>query len=271
VAFNLASKKFPMLASESIWLATDFSDANAAGQTFSFLLVDLDASSEWRTHQLRFRSKTRDEIRWSRISNLPDRKHIDFIGFADGLNGYLLTVTVCERDVSNRLTAEQMNSRPITAKLRAKWKPANLWRATAVARLAGVFAATYLRKEGQLKWVSDADGILASDNAKLDFGRLFAVECRARDAPHLLPFGFITTADTQVPMLLKDLCSIPDLAAGLMHEKCFGPRNSNPLRTDLVGAWMACSAKGLKKINLRFRRSAEDRLLVDDIVWSQVV
>ncbi len=102
--------------------------------------------------------------------------------------------------------------------LRAKWKDQALEDATRKALLGSLMIARYLSGYGAVNWYSDEDDAVANDMASDDFRKL-ASNLVATFSPQLpTHFGFGTTERDCVHLYREDICSIPDLAAGMASQ-----------------------------------------------------
>lgn len=267
----LESKAVAIDGHGSVWIASDYSDANDQQQTFSFLFVAPDQCNTWQAERQRLRERTGERISWNSLKGSPDRKQTAFVSLIKELPGVLVTVSMRQNDVSDVPTRARLNELIAVGKLKAHWGSQVLWRSAAISQLLTRSTAALVSPHARVTWASDVDPAFQTIDHVRDALRIAFVTMTEERKRQFTQAVLHFTSGDDGSMLLEDLCSVPDLAVGLFHEHVKSLDSGGRLgRRELVSDWAAQGSGTLAKVFLSIEVDEGGRFVARDFHWNDV-
>lgn len=236
-------------------------------EVYSYLITTPAALSIFNTLRVQLRNGALGTGRRMAYKALNDnirlRSLANYLRIADHLTGAVISFAIDKKAV-HRLSDEYQPETAFGAL--STWAQKSFSKLTRVAHLAAIVIEG-LRADGQhLIWITDEDEIVANrikhGEATRLIGHFLNCYCTA-DIGHV---RFGTTASDTGDLLIEDLTSIPDLAAGSLNdimsltgirsehrvpEKLFIAANGlPPLKIQQIAGWLSDSSGALKKTNV---------------------
>ena len=268
---------FPDLHSGSLILCvSDYSgeEKKSLYSINSFLFINLEGSRSWNEKRKYLREVYLGDKRRISFKNLSDKKRrkalVPFLENADGIPGIIITVAI-DKKLKNLFFEDpepkDWQKPPegmLLSKIREKWKKDVFSKLMATIHLVSFFFSGLSRPGQDIYWFSDKDQIMANPARIRE-----ATEIFAHIFSHYLTHDFRhmkcgTTIADDGTMLLQDLVSITDLAAGAFGELLTRQRHAHmkanseigiPLpenltdKTKLLTFWLSQTFHPLKRLN----------------------
>jgi hypothetical protein len=207
-------------------IASDYSGDHqekhgAKYRALSFLIADQRELRAWRVGADAVRSVNLKDDREMSFKKRKERVRAAampvWLHTADMITGLCVTVLIDRALDDSHLasTQDQLISAGLEPELVEKWQPAAFERVMRVLFFGLTFAAGLARAPQPVFWITDDDEIVP-DRSKEDFGRLMAAAAFTLFSykPHI---RFTRISDGERgKQSRKDICSIPDIAAGAL-------------------------------------------------------
>ena len=220
---SLRAHYFPRSAARGRQLAmfADFGGQHRrqAYETYSFLICDRDRLQRWFADQTMFRERVLPSRRRMAFKSMNDhhrrRALIPFLNMSDAIDGWLVTFMVSVRGGS-MFSADMGNGE--AAALVSSWRPAVREKLMRILHFSAFLMSGLSLPQQDVLWVIDQDDIAATDSQLTRLTQLFetvAGQYLSHDLRHL---RCATTGSDDGSLVLEDLASICDLAAGGLCE-----------------------------------------------------
>jgi hypothetical protein len=143
---------------------------------------------------------------------------VPFLAAAAGLDGHLVAIAVDKRKKWLSTATGTADDVRKAFGLKASWNPRSLEGMMRKIHLAAVLLSIWARPYGSVTWITDEDEFVAND-ARHDDALLIAARMCSLYFPYPMgTFRLNTTGQDPETREYEDLCSIPDLAAGMLSE-----------------------------------------------------
>jgi hypothetical protein len=185
---------------------------------------------------------------------------VPFLAAAANLDGHLVAIAVDKKK-------KWLSTAPNTADdlrrafgLKASWNPRAFEAMMRKVHLTAILLSIWSRPYGNVTWITDQDEFVANDARHDD-----ALQAVARMSAFYLPhpmgtFRLNTTGQDPEEHDYEDICSIPDLAAGMLSEistrlsregtwqnRMRKLHSDLPIKADVIADWFWDSAMRLRK------------------------
>lgn len=255
--------------SRSLLMFSDYGGTHkgARYEVYSFLITTPAALSSFDTMRIHLRQGglgTQRRMAYKALNdNVRLRSLADYLHLADHITGVLISIAVDKKSIHRFSDSYEAETAFGTV---GPWSSKSFGRLSRVAHLAAILIEG-LRDDGQnLLWITDEDEIVANQikhgEATRLIGHLLSHYCTA----NMGHFRFGTTASDVGDLLIEDLTSVPDLAAGSLNdilfltglrsetrvpEKLFiGANGMPPIKIQRIASWLSDSSGALKKTNV---------------------
>lgn len=250
---------------KTLFLLGDFSGQHRqqAYETYSFLILDIDANSRWLSAQTIFRKHHLLEKRRLSFKGLNDsirrRALPAFLYMADEIDGYLISFVIPKSGGS--LFSDEKDSQEND--VLSPWKPRLHEKLLRILHFTAFLVSGLSAPHQDLMWFIDEDDIAANDKllTKLTeaFGNMYS-HYGCHDLGHI-KCG--TTRSDDGSFALEDLVAIPDLAAGTINEIIHTLRQQEKLpvfkvlvplsrglsrKSELLATWLADDTSKLRRL-----------------------
>lgn len=186
-------------------------------ETFSFLVLDLDANQEWLRSQGAFRHRVLKEPRRLAFKGLNDvqrrRALLPFLALSDRISGVLVTFAV-----KKRRRPDLGSGGASAGELDAFWRASVVDRLMWVLYLGAFMAAGFSAPAQDVMFIIDEDEVVANERQLTKFTELLARAVGNQAGPLLGHLRCGTTKSDDGSYGLEDLAALPDLAAGATAE-----------------------------------------------------
>jgi hypothetical protein len=185
---------------------------------------------------------------------------VPFLAAAASLDGHLVAIAVDKRKKwlsTGTGTADDLRK---SFGLKASWNPRSFEGMMRKVHITAILLSIWSRPYGSLTWITDEDEFVAND-ARHDDALLAAARMCSLYFPYPMgTFRLNTTGQDPEAREYEDLCSIPDLAAGMLSEistrlskegnwenRMRKLHSSLPLKAEVIVDWFWDSAMNLRK------------------------
>lgn len=186
-------------------------------ETFSFLVMDLDANAEWLAGQRTFRTRILTQPRRMAFKAFNDRVRrralTPFLALAESLNGILVTFAV--HKVERPTIGDGGATRE---ELAALWKPAVANRMLWLIYLGAFLVSGLCVPNQDVMFIIDEDDVAANVPQLTKLTELFGRAVSNQEGPMMGHLRCGTTKSDDGSLALEDLAAIPDLVAGATAE-----------------------------------------------------
>jgi hypothetical protein len=199
------------------------SHKSATHLTYSYLFFE-DLPSIWLREVAILRRSTLTDGRRISFKRMNDgerqRAIVPFLQAADSLPGHLVTIAVDKR---KRQLATGANSLQLWRRLHGlngKWNSKSFEDMARKCLFFAVLTSVFGRPRSNISWITDQDEFVANEH-RLDDAQNFAARILAQYIPEKSGIFAMNHAAIDAPDLqYEDLCSVPDLAAGMTADIC---------------------------------------------------
>ncbi len=271
----------PSFTGRTIYITSDFSGhhRDSEYEVFSFLVVDLDNSTEWEQYRRIVRNQFLPDARIMSFKNLNDkyrlRALVPFLQSSNVINGLCLNIAVRKnksvRYIDKRRLLLLKEKSPFTS----NWPYKELDKLFKIAHVVSILIAGFSKPKQNIYWISDQDSLFANPGRAQDVSKLLSALTDIYVKHDLGQLGIGTTSVDEGDRLEEDFAAIPDLAAGGLSEclnalcqMCGGkiagglaypiPQNITQ-KTALLISWIMDNTHQLKKVVLLFESGGDDR------------
>jgi hypothetical protein len=191
-------------------------------EVLSFLLADIQHSSEWAIKRRRVRSELPNDGRRFAFKSLGDkalsRVLPQFLAAGDLIPGLLVSVLVHKHIASLfKLVGRIAESDPEISEFPG-WKPKVMERLLRVAHFASLFIAGLSRANQDVLWITDEDAIAPNETKHQQLVTIFGRICSHYLSHNLSRIRVATTASDTGKRDVEDFVALSDLAAGALAE-----------------------------------------------------
>jgi hypothetical protein len=266
----------------TILIASDYAGFHreAAYETLSFILTNLERLGTWETARIKVRSTLLTDGRRMSYKALNDRVRRralnNFLKASNVIPGLLVTVAINRRIQSVFTKDGRLALESTVPKSLFGWTPTTVERALRVTHLASLFLRGLSMSGQDVLWITDEDDIVANDGRLRSF-----VEAFANVSSHYLPHDLrhlriATTRSDTGRRNLEDITAVCDLTAGslqdILKEDAFRallnspslwiPRiSSNKSKLTELMDWFSDNSQPLKRLTFAVDEVGEDRKL----------
>jgi hypothetical protein len=219
----IAASEPPRRETNRVLIASDYggNHAKASHLIYCYLIVK-GGGREWisavqsarREHML-----NRGAMSYKRLGD-PARQNalVPFLQAAGNLDGHLVSIAVDKRKRWLSTMDGRAEMMAAAFKLKASWNAGALEAMLRKTHFVALLLSMWALPMSEITWITDADEFVANDLRHDD-----ALLAAARFCDFYLPgpqgiFRLNTTGQDEVGTYFEDLCSIPDLAAGMLSE-----------------------------------------------------
>ena len=254
------------LATSRLLIASDYSGdhSTASHRIYCYLVVRGGGRDWFSAVQSARRNLLRDGRRMS-YKGLNDHFRqqalVSFLQAAANLDGHLVAVAV---DKQKKWLSIPPNAAQKLCKafgLKATWSPKSLEAMMRKVHFLSILVSIWSRPYSDVTWITDEDEFVAND-ARHDDALLLAGRISSLYLPHPMRiFRLNTTGQDPEASDFEDLCSIPDLAAGMLSEIATRLakdgkwenrtskilENSLPMKAEVISDWFWDTDMSLRK------------------------
>jgi len=205
-------------------IASDYggNHAKASHLIYCYLVVK-GGGREWQSAILAARRdhmRDRGVMSYKRLNDpVRQRALVSFLQAAANLDGHLVAIAVDKRQRSLAIMDEAAADNIAAAfRLKSFWNARALEAMLRKTQFAAILLSMWALRVSTINWITDADEFVANDLRHDD-----ALQATARYCAFYLPgpqgiLRLNTTTQDEDGINFEDLCSIPDLAAGMLSD-----------------------------------------------------
>lgn len=285
----MAASNLPSFTGSTIYITSDFSGYHNTSQyeVFSFLVVDLDNSTEWEQYRRIVRSQFLPNGRIMSFKGLNDkyrlRALVPFLESSNTINGICLNIGLRKKSSISYIDKTRLQLFREKSPFIAKWSYKELDKLFKIVHFVSILIAGFSKPKQNIYWICDQDSLFANPDRSQDVSKLLSALTDIYVKYDLGELGIGTTSLDEGDRLEEDFTAIPDLSAGALSEylsslcqMCGGkivgglaypvPRNISR-KTELLTSWIMDNSHKLKKIVLLFESAGSQKFGITRLIF----